>query len=42
MNCLNDFPEYKDVLDKAASGERGILELFKLKKIAYLDECMKV
>lgn len=40
-NSLNDFPEYKEVLEKASSGERGLLELFKMKKVVILEECIK-
>lgn len=42
MNCLNDYPEYKDVLDQASSGDKGVLEIFKQKKVALLDECIKM
>lgn len=42
MNALNDYPEYKEVLDQAASGEKSVLEIFKQKKVAYLEECIKV
>lgn len=41
LNSLNDFPEYKEVLEKASSGEKGLLELFKIKKVTLLEECIK-
>lgn len=41
LNSLNDFPEYKEVLEKASSGEKGLLELFKIKKVTILEECIK-
>ncbi|CAL6014415.1 Vacuolar_ATP synthase subunit d [Hexamita inflata] len=40
MNALNDYPEYRDCMEQAVTQEKGLLEVFKAKKVAYLEECI--